>query len=52
MELVAGFLLWIGDVLGVKWIRKEPNHLKKLAKLVTFMLLGVILIMLYFVISY
>ncbi len=52
MELVAGFLLWIGDIFGVKWIRKEPDQLKKLSKLVTFLLLGVILLMLYFVITY
>lgn len=52
MELVAGFILWIGDVFGVKWTRQEPNKFKKLAKLVTFLLLGVILLMLYFVITY
>lgn len=52
MELVAGFLLWIGDILGVKWIRKESNQLKKLAKFVTFLLLGVLLLMLLFMISY
>ncbi len=52
MELIAGILLWIGDVFGVKWIRKENNNLKKLAKWVIFLLLGVLLVMVYFVIWY
>jgi len=52
MELVAGFLLWVSDVLGVKWIRKEKNSIKKLAKAVTFLLTGVVIVMLYFAISF
>jgi hypothetical protein len=52
MELVAGFLLWIGDVLGVKWIRKENNSFKKLVKAITYLLVGVVIVMLYFAISF
>ena len=49
MELVSGVLLWLGDVLGIKWIRQEPNKLKKVAKVIIFLLVGVILVIIYFV---
>jgi hypothetical protein len=52
MELVAGFLLWIGDVLGVKWIKEERALLKKLAKAITFLLVGIFVVVLYFAITY
>jgi preprotein translocase subunit SecG len=52
MEPFAGLLLWMGDVFGVKWIRKEPNRLKKFARWLTFLFLGVFLLMLFFVITY
>jgi hypothetical protein len=52
MEPVAGLLLWIGDVIGVKWIRKENRIFKKLVKAITFLLIGVFILILYFMISF
>jgi len=52
MEPVAGLLLWIGDVLGVKWIRKENSNFKRLVKAITFLLTGVLLLILYLMISF
>ena len=52
MELVSGFLLWIADVFGVKWIRQEKSKFKKLVKAVTFLIVGVFLVMLFFVFWY
>jgi hypothetical protein len=49
MELVSGILLWIGDVFGVKWVRQEPNNLRKVVKAITFLFVGIILVILYFV---
>jgi hypothetical protein len=45
MELVSGFLLWIADLSGVKWIRKERSSFKKVVKSVTFLIVGIILVM-------
>ena len=50
MELVSGVLLWLADVLGVKWVRQESSTFKKVVKAVTFLLVGLILILGYFMI--
>lgn len=52
MELVSGFLLWIADVFGIKWVRQETNAFKKVVKAVTFLIVGTILVMMYFVFWY
>ena len=49
MELVSGFLLWFGDVFGVKWVRQETNKFRKVVKMITFLLVGIILVIAYFV---
>ncbi len=50
MELVSGFLLWLTDVFGLKWIRKESSIFGKVVRTVSFLLLGVISVVLYLVI--
>lgn len=52
MELVSGFLLWIADVVGIKWVRQEKNQFKKTVKAVTFFIVGIIFIMIFFVVWY
>ena len=52
MELISGFLLWTADVMGVKWVRGEQNKFKKVLKGLTFLIAGIILVMLYFVVWY
>ena len=52
MELVSGFLLWIADVLGVKWVRQEKNSLRKAVKAITFLVVGIVLVMLFFVLLF
>lgn len=49
MELVSGVLLWLGDVLGVKWVRQEPNKVRKAVKAIAFLIGGIVLVMMYFV---
>ena len=49
MELVSGFLLWLADVFGVKWVRQETNKFEKVVKAVTFLFAGIILLIIYFV---
>ena len=52
MELVSGFLLWIADVLGVKWVRQESNKFKKAVKAIAFLIVGIALVMIFFVFWY
>jgi hypothetical protein len=52
MDLVSGFLLWMGDVLGVKWVRNEKNQLKKAVKAISFLIIGVFLLILFMVFWY
>ncbi len=49
MELVSGFLLWIGDVFGVKWVTQETNKFNKVVKAITFLFAGIIFVMICFV---
>lgn len=49
MELVSGILLWLGDVFGVKWVRQETNKFRKVVKMTTFLFVGIILVIVYFV---
>jgi hypothetical protein len=49
MELVSGLLLWLGDVLGIKWVRSEPNKFRKVVKALTFIIVGFILVIMYFI---
>ncbi|WP_299705895.1 hypothetical protein [uncultured Pontibacter sp.] len=49
MELVSGVLLWLADVVGVKWVRQEASTFKKVVKTITFLLVGVVLVIGYFV---
>jgi hypothetical protein len=49
MELVSVILLWLGDVSGIKWVREEPNKFRKLVKAVTFLFVGIILMLMYFI---
>jgi hypothetical protein len=50
MELVSGLLLWIAEILGIKWVRQEKNGLKKAARAVIFLAAGILLTMVFFVI--
>jgi len=50
MELVSGFFLWLGDVFGLKKVRQEPNIFRKVLKALTFLVVGIIVVMMYFVI--
>ncbi len=50
MELVSGILLWLADVFGVKWVRQEPNKFRKVVKAITFLFVGIILAIAYFVV--
>lgn len=52
MELVSGFLLWLADIFGVKWVRQEGSSLRKIVKALTFLIVGIILTILFFVIWY
>jgi hypothetical protein len=49
MELVSGLLLWLCDVLGIKLVRGEPNKFRKVVKAFTFLFVGIILVIMYFV---
>jgi len=49
MELVSGILLWLGDVFGIKRVRQETNKFKKVVKAITFLMVGIILVIVYFV---
>jgi hypothetical protein len=42
----------MGDVLGVKWVRNEENQLKKAVKAISFLIIGVILLILFMVFWY
>ena len=48
MELLSGILLWLGDVFGVKWVRQEPSRFRKVVKAITFLVVGIILVIVYF----
>lgn len=52
MELVSGFLLWISEILGIKWVRQERNPWKKAAKGMVFLLMGIVLVIAVFVLVY
>jgi hypothetical protein len=52
MEIISGFLLWIGDVLGVKWVIEEKNKWRKAGKAAIYVFAGIILIMLFFAVFY
>lgn len=52
MELIAGFFLWIADVLGVKWVRKEGTALRKAARFLMFLVAGILIVMLAFTLTY
>jgi len=52
MDALAVILFRISDVLGVKWIRSERKFLKKLAKMLLFLVGGILLLIAYLVISY
>ena len=53
MELISGFLLWLlVDVFGIKTIRKESNATRKTLLILTFLVVGVFGVMLYFTIFY
>jgi len=52
MELVSGFLLWVADVVGIKWVKEEKNLFKKTVKTVTFTIAGIIIVMMFFVLLY
>ena len=52
MELVTGFLIWMAEILGVRWIRQEKDKFRKGVRAVVFLLLGVILLMIVLVLSY
>jgi hypothetical protein len=49
MELVSGILLWFADVFGVKWVRQETNKFRKVVKTITFLFVGIILVIGYLV---
>jgi hypothetical protein len=51
MEAVAGLLLWVADLSGIKWIRHEKNPVKKMFKTFSFLILGVVMVMLLFVLT-
>jgi len=52
MELVSGFLLWLAEIIGVKWVREEKNKFKLTIKVITLVVIGILMVMLFFVIWY
>jgi hypothetical protein len=50
MEIVSGFLLWLTDVFGLRWIRKESSIVWKVVRAITFLLIGVFSVVIYLVI--
>lgn len=52
MEPLTGFLLWIADILGVRWVKQEKGKFRKGVRAVVLLLVGVILVMIVFVLSY
>ena len=50
MELVSGFFLWLGDVFGLKWVKRETNIFSKVLKALSFLVVGIIVVMMYFMI--
>jgi hypothetical protein len=52
MELVSGFLLWLAEVFGIKFIREEKNKFKLTIKVITLLIVGIMLVMLFFVVWY
>lgn len=52
MELVSGFLLWLADIFGVKWVQQERMPFKKILKALAFLIVGIILVILFFVLWY
>ena len=52
MELVTGFLIWMAEILGVRWVKQEENKFRKGVRAVVFLLVGVILLMIVFALSY
>lgn len=52
MEMISGFLLWIADVSGIKWIRDEKNHIRKAVKALTFFVVGIMVVVIFFLLGY
>jgi hypothetical protein len=52
MELLSGLILWMGDVLGLKWVIGEKNNWRKVAKAITYVLAGIILVIVVFAVTY
>lgn len=52
MELLTGFLLWLADILGMRWVKQEKGKFRRGVRAVVFLLVGVILVMIVFVLSY
>lgn len=52
MELVSGFLLWLADIAGVKWVRQEENRFRKVVKAITFLVVGIVVVMLFVILLY
>jgi hypothetical protein len=52
MEIISGLILWMGDVLGLKWVIGEKNKWRKVAKAIIYLLAGIILVMVVFAVLY
>lgn len=52
MELISGFLLWTADIMGIRWVRKEKNGVRKAAKLLAYLVAGIVIVMLVFTLTY
>lgn len=52
MELGSRFLLCLTDIISVRWVRHEKNKFRKMVKAAVFLIVGVILVIMFFVLSY
>jgi hypothetical protein len=52
MELVSGFLLWLTDVFGIKWVKQKGKPITKILRTMIFLIVGIVLVTLFFVFWY
>lgn len=52
MGFIAGFFLWAADVLGIKWVREERNGVRRAARFLVFLVVGIFIVMLAFTLTY
>jgi hypothetical protein len=48
MELIGGFLLWLADIAGIKWVTKKRGKLGILVRVAVYLIVGFIAVVLFF----